>query len=117
MRRIVGSIFTISLIMLLFVPGCKDSQSSAETGFELSTTNCVAIGIHVHIDDEYQGLASAEQPQFFALPAGTYHLYARSNASTSVVIDPLCWSMEISISDGNITEVVLDCTNTIPCED
>ena len=104
--------------MLFFVSGCEDSQTVDKTGFELVTANCVAIGIRVFIDDEPEEIASSEQPHFYPLPAGTYHLFARSNATLSMnEPDPLCWTREISISDGNVTVVVLDCDDAIECND
>ncbi len=105
------------LLMLFTAYGCEDTQTVDQTGFELVADNCIAIGIYVHIDDEYFGFAGADQPKFFPLPAGNYHLFAIGNARLSMdEDDPFpCWTREISINDGQITEVFLDCEESDDC--
>ena len=119
MRRIGVLLMISSLLMLLFASGCEDSQTAEETGFELATTNCIVFGIHVQIDGvPLEGMASSEQPYFYPLAAGTYRLFARSNVTLSMSEpDPLCWTREITISDGNVTTVILDCEDTVECNE
>jgi len=118
MRRIGVLLLVGSLLMLFFVSGCKESETVAETGFELVTENCIAIGIRVFIDGEYKEMASADQPHFFPLPAGTYDFFARSNATLSINDpDPLCWTRQIEIDDGVVTQVILYCDSTDVCNE
>ncbi|MBN2184131.1 MAG: hypothetical protein JW746_02270 [Candidatus Krumholzibacteriota bacterium] len=115
----IGVLLLISsLLLLFFVSGCKETQSAEETGFKLVADNCISIGIKVFIDGEYECTVSADQPYFFPLSAGTYDLFARSNATLSISEpDPLCWTRQVSVSDGNITEVLLDCADAEDCNE
>ncbi len=111
MKRVSVLVTISTILLMLAVAGCDDTESSTESGFALTTTNCSVFGIQVSIDGEYQDFASSEELHFFPLPPGTYDLYARSN----IYIDDgdyfFCWTREVTISKGKVTGVVLDCTD------
>lgn len=103
----VGAFAALTLLIALLI-GCSEKTSSTEqTGAELVFENCITFSAWVWIDDEYVGAFTSEQPSVIALGAGAHSLFARSNM---VVGDTsYCWTRTFSVSDGQTTEVTLDC--------
>jgi len=116
MKRI-GMVVITLLFILSIIYGCEeDSQSVEETGVRVSFSNCLSFVIWVFVDGEYQGIASTEEPKFFAIPSGGHTLYARSNAVIRETNEYFCWTRNFSVADGNITFLGLDCTGA-ECSD
>lgn len=103
----VGAFAAITLLIALMI-GCAEKTSSTEqTGLELVFDNCITFAAWVWIDGEYVGTFTSEQPSVIELAAGGHSIFARSNM---VVGDSsYCWTRSFSVSDGQTTEVVLDC--------
>jgi len=107
MRRI-GALAIVIMLTSMFAAGCEeDSNEVQQTGIELRFSDCLTFGVWVFVDGEYQGMVSSEEPKFFPLGAGSYELYARSNAKLGDVY--FCWTRQISVSDGNISTISLSC--------
>lgn len=109
MRRVSGLVITIAMMMLLVpLTGCEeDAQEAGDTGLFLVFEDCLVFGVWVFIDGEYQDMASSEEPHFFPLPAGTYELYARSNATLGEIC--FCWTEAVTVNDGSTTYDTLTC--------
>jgi hypothetical protein len=107
MKR-VSALLLMSLVLVSFSTGCKDDSANATpTGFEMQFADCLVFGVHIFINDTYQGTCSSEEPKFYPLGAGTYTLFARSNANLGETY--FCWTQDITVSDGNTTVVTLSC--------
>lgn len=116
MKRI-GMLLITLLFILSIIYGCEDdSQGVGETGVTVSFQDCLSFVIWVFVDGEYQGIASSEEPKFFAIPSGGHTLYARSNAIIRETNEYFCWTREFSVADGNITTLGLNCTGA-ECSD
>ncbi len=117
MKRI-GAIAVILALTWMISSGCKDdTEKVCQTGLQLSFSGCLTFGVWVWVDDEYQGIASSEEPYFFELKDGSHDLYVRSNAKLSENSKYFCWSDEFTVKDGSITYVVLNCCASAECED
>ncbi|MCK4548803.1 MAG: hypothetical protein KAU49_01495 [Candidatus Krumholzibacteria bacterium] len=113
--RQLGAIILILALMPVLLAGCSDdSQEVAPTGISLNFTDCLTFGIWVFIEGEYQGMASSEEPSFFALAPGSYELYMRSNAMYGDIY--VCWTDQITVSDGNTTGLTYSCDGA-ECQD
>jgi len=108
MKRAAALLF-VSVLLTAVSTGCEeDSTKVSQTGIEMQFTDCLTFGVHIFINDTYQGTCSSEEPKFYPLGAGTYTLYARSNANLGDTY--FCWGpTEISVSDGNTKVVTLSC--------
>lgn len=107
MKR-AAALLLLSFMIASLSSGCgEDSTEVAQTGIEMRFTQCLVFGVHIFVNDTYQGTCSSEEPKFYPLGPGTYTLYARSNANLGETY--FCWSTEISVSDGNTTVVTLSC--------
>ncbi len=113
--RQLGIVIFILALMPVLLAGCSDdTQKVTPTGIELKFTECLTFGVWVFVDDEFQGMASSEEPAFFALAPGTYELYLRGNAYLDDTY--FCWTDEISVSDGNTTVLYYSCDGA-ECQD
>ncbi|MBN1884999.1 MAG: hypothetical protein JW876_05700 [Candidatus Krumholzibacteriota bacterium] len=111
MKRI-GVITALLALSLAIAGGCDDETAGVDqTGINLRFANCLPLGIWVFVDDEYQSFASTEEPQFISVTAGSHTLWARSNAQLGDEF--YSWDIEFSVSDGQITELTLDCTDAL----
>ncbi|MCU0638446.1 MAG: DUF4493 domain-containing protein [Candidatus Krumholzibacteria bacterium] len=116
MRRAMLMMISAVLMLSFFSSGCKDdSQEASETGLRIVTDGCIEFGIYIHIDDEPQGMISSLEPANILLPAGTYELFARSNAAWNG--NELCWTGQYTVSDGSLTTVTLTCSEEQFCGD
>lgn len=117
MNRVGVLLILISLTLLLF-SGCDEETTSVDpTGIEIYCYGCLPFGVYVFVDDEPIGEISSEESGFFELPSGTYSLYAYSNAESSTTNQFYCWTLDaVTVSDGNITAVVLPCIDDALCE-
>jgi hypothetical protein len=107
MKR-AAALILVSVLLIAVWTGCEeDSTEAIPTGIEMQFTDCLVFGVHIFIDDTYQGTCSSEEPKFYPLGAGTYALYARSNANLGDTY--FCWSTDVTVSDGNTTVVTLSC--------
>ncbi len=106
MKRIGGLILVVLLFASLL--GCSEKSSSVkQTGLNLRFTNCLTCAVWVWIDGDYVATCTVEQANFIEVPPGNHSLFARANI---VVADSsYCWSRDFSVSDGAVTELVLDC--------
>jgi hypothetical protein len=104
--------FALALVLLACCIGCDEKSASVvQTGLNLSFANCVTTGIYVFIDGD-DDLANAtycssEITNFIEIAPGTHTLNARANIT--VADTSYCWTRSFSVSDGQITELVLDC--------
>ena len=106
--RQLGAVLFIIALMPVLLSGCgDDTQEASPTGIRLEFTECLSFGVWVFVEGEYQGMASSEEPAFFELAPGTYELYMRSNALIGDTY--FCWMDQISVSDGNTTELSYSC--------
>ena len=109
MKRI-GVIAALLALSLMFAGGCDDeTEGVSTTGINLTFANCLPFGIWVFVDDEYQSFASSEEPHFVSVTPGNHTLWARSNAQLGD--EYFRWEIEFSVSDGQTTELLLDCTD------
>lgn len=107
MKRLVA-LMVLPVILAAVSTGCEeDSADLNPTGLELRFADCLVFGVHIFVNDTYQGTCSSEEPRFYSIGPGDYTLYARSNANLGETY--FCWTMDISISDGNTTVVTLSC--------
>ena len=117
MRQFGATILILALMSVLLAGCSDDTQEVMPTGIRLTFTDCLTFGIWVFVDDDYQGLASSEEPAFFALAPGNYELYMRSNAYVGEVEKVYaCWTEQISVTDGNTTSLTFSCDGA-ECED
>ncbi len=114
MRQLGAVIFILALMPVLLAGCSDDTEEVTPTGIELNFTECLTFGVWVFVEGEYQGMASSEEPAFFALAPGTYELYLRGNAKLGDIY--FCWTDEISISDGNTTVLSYSCDGA-ECQD
>ena len=114
MRQLGAVIFILALMPVLLAGCSDDTQEVVPTGIQLNFTDCLTFGVWVHVDDEYMGMASSEEPAFITLAPGTYELYLRGNAYLGEIY--FCWTEEISVSDGNTTVLYFSCDGA-ECED
>ena len=113
--RQLGAVILILALLPVLLAGCSDdSQEVAPTGIQLNFTECLTFGVWVFVEGEYQGIASSEEPAFFALAPGTYELYLRSNAQLGDTY--ACWTDQISIADGSTTILSYSCDGAA-CQD
>lgn len=111
MLMVISAVFVLSFLSA----GCEDdTQEASETGLRIVTDGCIEFGIYIHIDDEPQGMIGSLEPANILLPAGTYNLFARSNAAWSGY--ELCWTGVYTVSDGELTTVTLTCSESNFCE-
>jgi hypothetical protein len=116
MNRVGILLVLVSLTLLLF-SGCDEETTSVErTGIEVRCSGCLPFGVYVFVNDEPIGEISSEEPGFFELPGGSYDLYAYSNAESSTTNQYFCWHQTLTVSDGNVTGVVLVCSDDNLCE-
>ncbi len=117
MKRI-GFLLLMLSCTLLLVPGCDEETTEVQqTGIEVRCAGCLPFGVYIFVNDEPIGEVSSEEPGFFELPAGTYSLYAYSNAESSTTNQYYCWTLEsVTVSDGSVTGVVLPCVDEALCE-
>ncbi len=118
MKR-VGAVWVIAALAVAVFIGCEeDTANVEETGFAMSFENCLPVGVLVFIDSEYQDFISVEEHTFFNIPAGSYTLEVKSNTKfTGGEEDSFYyWSEILSVSDGRVTQIVLDCTGAM-CPD
>jgi len=99
------------VLMILFVSlliGCSEKTSSVQnTGINLTFANCLSFAAWVWVDGSYMGTYTTEVPNLIEVPAGGHSLFVRGNI---VVSDTsYCWTSNFSVSDGQVTAVVLDC--------
>ncbi len=115
MKRASVLMITAALMFMLFSAGCEDeTENAGETGIRIYTQDCLDFGIYVFIDDEEMGFISALEPANIILPAGTYQLFARTNAAWEG--HELCWTGEYTVTDGELTDIVLPCSTSQYCE-
>jgi hypothetical protein len=106
--RQLGAVLFILALMSVLLAGCSDdSQEVTPTGIRLTYTECLSFGVWVFVEGEYQGMASSEEPTFFALAPGTYELYMASNARIGDTY--FCWTDQVTITDGNTTSLTYSC--------
>jgi len=116
MNRVGVLLILVSLTLLLF-SGCDEETMAVDrTGIEVRCSNCLTFGVYVFIDDDPIGEVSSEETGFFELPSGSYDLYAYSNAESHTTNLYYCWHQTVTVSDGNVTGVVLACTDDNLCE-
>lgn len=107
MKR-AAALLILSAMLAAISTGCEeDTTDVSRTGLEMRFADCLTFGVHIFVNDTYQGTCSSEEPRFYPLAPGSYDLYARSNANLGGTF--YCWNTEISVSDGNITIVRLSC--------
>jgi hypothetical protein len=91
--------------------GCEEETTGVQqTGVRVGFSDCLSFVIWVFIDGEYQGIASTEEPKIFEVPAGEHDLYARSNMVLRETNEFFCWDTTVSVSDGSVTYIDLNCT-------
>ena len=113
--RPLGAVIVILALMLVLFVGCSDdTQEVTLTGIQLNFTDCLTFGVWVFVEDEYQGMASSEEPAFFELAPGSYELYMRSNANLGEIY--ACWTDQITVSEGNTTVLTYSCDGAA-CQD
>ncbi len=103
----IGAFAALTILIALLI-GCSEKTSSTEqTGLELNFAHCLTFSAWVWIDGEYVGAFTSEQPSIIEMGSGGHTLFARSNM---VVADTsYCWTTSFNVSDGQTTEVILDC--------
>ncbi|MDD3643524.1 MAG: hypothetical protein PHQ19_08700 [Candidatus Krumholzibacteria bacterium] len=107
MKR-AAALVLLAVLLAAVSTGCgEDSTEVTRTGFEMRFTDCLTFGVHIFVNDTYQGTCSSEEPKFYPVGAGTYTLFARSNANLGQTY--FCWSTDLTVSDGNVTVVTLSC--------
>jgi hypothetical protein len=110
-----------TLVCLLFLTampfvGCEEEAAGvAETGIEIRCANCFTFEVTVEVDGEYIGYMSSDEPRFFEVPGGSHRIYAQSTAISHSTNTYWCWSEDVSVSDGNVTRITLDCIDAV-CE-
>lgn len=106
MRRI-GPFFLLAVILAGLL-GCSEKSSSVvQTGLNLKFANCLTCGVYLWIDGEYVTTCSSEQSNFVEVSPGNHSLFAKGNI---VVADSsYCWSRNFIVSEGQVTEITLDC--------
>ena len=114
----VGFLLVLLSFTLLLAPGCGEETTAVQqTGIEIRCSNCLPFGVYVFVNGEPIGEISSEEPGFFELPSGTYSLYAYSNAESSTTNQYYCWTMDaVTVSEGNVTGIVLPCIDEALCE-
>lgn len=116
MNRVGVLLMLVSLTLLLF-SGCDEEPTAvSRTGIEVRCSYCLTFGVYVFVDNEPIGEISSEESDFFELPSGSYDLYAYSNAEFSATNQFYCWQQTVTVSEGNVTGVVLVCTDDNLCE-
>lgn len=109
MKRVSLVMTIVALMLIALFTGCEEETASAEeTGIRTVFEDCVTFGVYIFIEGELQTEVSTDEPQFIPLPAGTYHFYGISNASIGGNF--FCWSREITVSDGNMQDILLSCS-------
>ena len=113
----VGVLSIMILLIMLLSYGCDEETTAVEaTGMEIYCYGCLPFGVYVFVDNEPIGEVSSEESGFFELPSGSYELYAYSNAESSTTNQYYCWHQTVTVSDGNITAVILPCIDDNLCE-
>ncbi len=113
--RQLGAVICILALMPVLLAGCSDdTQEVTPTGIRLTFTECLTFGVWVFLDGDYQGMVASEEPAFIAVAPGEYELYMRSNANYGDIY--VCWTDEISVSDGNTTVLSYSCDGA-ECQD
>ena len=107
MKR-VGVLIILAMTLLTFTSGCDEAVEAQATGVTIRCANCLTFEVWVWVDDNFMNIISSEEPTTFEISSGSHSLFARSNAMDED--NYWCWSLDFSVSDGNITTVVLDCT-------
>jgi hypothetical protein len=117
MRR-VGALLALVLFAAVYLIGCEEKTTGvAETGIEIQCGNCYPFKVDVFVDGDDIGSFSSEEPKFFNVPTGSHSLYAVSNAVVHVTNEGWCWTLDFSVSEGNVTEIILECSDDSHCGD
>ncbi len=106
MKR-VGVLLLLAIALLTFTSGCDEAVEVQATGVMVMCEYCLTFEVWVWVDDNFMNIISSEEPVTFEVASGSHSLYARSNAMDED--NYWCWSLDFSVSDGNVTTVVLDC--------
>ena len=107
MKR-VSVYLLLTIALLTFTSGCDEAVEAQTTGVTIRCANCLTFEVWVWIDDNFMNIISSGEPATFEISSGSHSLFARSNASDDD--NYWCWSLDFSVSDANVTTVVLDCT-------
>lgn len=106
MARLGAFVALIVLLSLLF--GCAEKTTSVQqTGLELRFANCLTFAAWVWVDGSYVGTYTSDQPNEIDVAPGSHSLFVRGN--TVVADTSYCWTTSFSVSDGELTRLVLDC--------
>lgn len=100
--------FALLIVLLACLIGCEEKTASVQqTGINLQFENCISFAVWVWVDGDYIGTYTSEQRSYIGIGPGGHTLFARGNI---VVADSsYCWTQSFSVSDGQITDVRLNC--------
>ncbi|MCK4350080.1 MAG: hypothetical protein KAX13_04440 [Candidatus Krumholzibacteria bacterium] len=107
MKR-VSVLLLLAIALLTFTSGCDEAVEAQATGITIRCSNCLTFEVWVWVDDNFMNIISSEEPATFEISSGSHSLFARSNVMDEDIY--WCWSLDFSVSDGNVTSVILDCT-------
>jgi hypothetical protein len=114
-------IVLISVFIGLAIWGCSDDEQGMEVrpyGTELGsgegylvvkTMNCLTIGLQVHVDDEYLGIISTDEPALLHIAPGSHDLFIRSNGGIRDSIKYFFWDIDATAAVDYVPEITLDC--------
>jgi hypothetical protein len=109
MKRI-GVAAALLILMTAILASCEETGTETQaTGVWVRFQNCVTFPASIYVNDEYWGVASSEEPVLVEVGAGSYTIYAHS---TAILVDEdkyFCWTNDVSVSDGQTTDLWLDC--------
>lgn len=114
-------VIMISVFIVLVIWGCSDEEEgmsvspygtelgSGEGYLVLRTYNCLTIGLQVHVDDEYLGLISTDEPALLHIAPGSHDLFIKSNGGVRDSIRYFFWEVEATAAADHVPELILDC--------
>ncbi|MBD3179421.1 MAG: hypothetical protein GF417_07315 [Candidatus Latescibacteria bacterium] len=115
-------VITISVMIGLIIWGCGEDEEGltvrpygteigdGEGYLVVKTANCLTIGLQVHVDDQYLGLISTDEPALLHIAPGSHDLFIRSNGGIRDSIQYFFWEVEATAAADYIPELFLDCT-------
>ncbi len=120
MARIGGTMFlALCFVVLCASLGCdKKTTETQETGIAITFAQCLEFPAKIRIDGNYIGTYPSGHEAVIETAAGSHQLEVDGLGFCVQGTDTtFCWTTNVSVADGQLTPVLLDCTgHGCPCQ-
>lgn len=116
-------LLVIAVLAGLVIWGCSEDEEGLDVrpyGTEIGdgegylavrTANCLTIGLQVHVDNEYLGLISTDEPALLHIAPGSHDLFIRSNGGIRDSLKYFYWEVQATAAADHVPELLLNCMN------